>query len=349
MNKSINTALLSVGMSGQVFHAPFIQVHEGFNLYAVWERTKNIAIEKFPDAKQYRDIDCLLADENIELVIVNTPNTTHFDFTKKALLAGKHVVVEKPFTITVAEADELIVLAKQQKKLLSVYQNRRWDSDFLTVKKVVADGWLGDLREVEFRFERFKSSLSPKRHKEEPGPGAGILKDLGPHLIDQALHLFGMPQKVFADVAIMRPFSKVDDYFEILLYYPSLRVRLTAGYHVKEPLPSYVLHGSKGSFIKPRADVQEAQLQQGMLPADKHFGIEPSGAEGLLHVEKEGNNICKNVPTLPGNYLRFYDGIYEAIRNGAEPPVTAHAGRDVIKIIEASIESSLKGCVSYLL
>ena len=191
----MNTAICSFGMSGWVFHAPFINVNPGFNLYAVWERTKNLAQEKYPGVKTYRTLEDMLADDLVELVVVNTPNYTHYEYTKKALEAGKHVVVEKPFTINVEEGEELITLAKKQNKKLSVFQNRRYDSDYKTIKKVMNAKMLGDLVEVEMHFDRYSTALSPKVHKEIPGPGTGSVYDLGSHLIDQALQLFGMPKK----------------------------------------------------------------------------------------------------------------------------------------------------------
>lgn len=336
----INTALLSFGMSGVVFHAPFLLVHPGFNLYAVLERTKNLAREKYPDVKTYRSLEELLADDQVDLVIVNTPNYTHYEYTKKALLAGKHVVVEKPFTVTVAEAGELIELANQQNKKLSVYQNRRYDSDYKAIKKVVQEGWLGTIAEAEFHFDRYSENLSPKLHKETPGPGRGALYDLGSHLIDQALQLFGMPEAVFADIAIIRPVSQVDDYFEVLLYYPEKRVRLRCSYLVREPLPGYILHGSKGSFIKPRTNIQEQLLQAGHIPDTPDWGMEPESERGLLHTEKEGRIIREYIPSERGNYMDYYNGIYKAIREDQPVPVSAEEGRQVIRIIEAAFQSS---------
>lgn len=252
MTTPIKTALCSFGMSGLVFHSPFLSINPGFNFYAVWERTKNEAQKKFPNVITYRTLDEMLSDELVELVIVNTPNYTHFEYARKALQAGKHVIVEKPFTVTVKEAQELIDLAKKENKILSVYQNRRYDSDYKTIKKVLDKKLLGEVVEAEFHFDRYREELSPKQHKEIPGPGTGVLYDLGAHLIDQALQLFGWPSKLFADIRIIRPVSKVDDYFEVLLYYPNLRVRLKASYSVREALPGYIIHGLKGSFIKPK-------------------------------------------------------------------------------------------------
>ncbi len=327
-------------MSGWVFHAPFLQINPGFNFYAVWERSKNIAEQKYPDVKTYRTLEEMLADDDMELVVVNTPNYTHYEYTKKALEVGKHVVVEKPFTVTVEEGRELIELAKQQDKKLSVYQNRRYDSDYKTIKKVLNQNILGELVEVEMHFDRYKEELSPKLHKEVPGPGAGSLYDLGSHLIDQALQLFGMPQMIFADIKVMRPISKVDDYFELLLYYETKRVRIKSSYVVREALPGYVFHGLKGSFIKPKTNIQEEMLQAGKIPGTPDWGTEPESERGLLHIEKDGKEVREYVQSERGNYNEYYDGIFEAIRNNKPFPVSAEDGLKVITIIEAAYKSS---------
>ena len=338
--QKINTALCSFGMSGWVFHAPFLEVDERFNFYAVWERSKKLAQQKYPQVKSYNTIEALLQDDAIELVVVNTPNYTHFEFAKLALLAGKHVVVEKPFTVFSDQGKELISLAKKHNKVLSVYQNRRYDSDFKTIKKIVDEKWLGNIVEAEFHFDRYKEEISPKVHKEIPGPGTGSLYDLGSHLIDQALQLFGEPEQVFADIAIMRPVSKVDDYFELILFYPELRVRLKSSYQVREPLPGYILHGSKGSFIKPKTDVQEAMLQEGKIPGSTDWGVEPEADRGLLHTEKDGRVIREYIPSLRGNYGEYYDGVYDAIRNKKPSPVAAEDGLKVVQLIEVAYESN---------
>lgn len=336
----IRTAILSFGISGRVFHAPFIYLHPGFELYGVWERTKSESASFYPGIKIFRTLEELLADSSIELVIVNTPTATHFDYTKKVLEAGKHAVVEKAFTTTVEEAIELKALADSSGKVVSVFQNRRWDSDFKTVKKIVQEDWLGEIMEAEFHFDRYKEALSPKTHKEIPSPGAGLLNDLGPHLIDQALHLFGLPQSVFADLRITRKGSQVDDYFEILFYYPDLRVRLKAGYQVREPIPAYVVHGRKGSFLKSRGDVQESHLLANELPNLTDWGTEAETEQGLLHTEKDGRLLREKVPTLQGNYYAYYEGIYQSIRNHAPIQVTTQDGINVMKVINTCFRSS---------
>ena len=346
--KPIRTAIISFGMSGRVFHAPFIQLHPGFELVGILERTKSESHNFYPDILIYRSFEEILKDPSIELVVVNTPTSTHFDFTRKVLTANKHAVVEKAFTTNVSEAIILKDLAEKNKVKLSVFQNRRWDSDFKTVKKIIQEGRLGEIMEVEIHFDRFKDELSPKAHKETPAPGAGILNDLSPHLIDQSIHLFGKPLSVFADLRITRPGSQVDDYFEILLYYPMLRIRLKAGYQVREPFASYVIHGRKGSFLKSRGDVQEALLMVNQKPNLTDWGTEPESEQGLLHTEKAGKVIRERVATLKGNYYDYYDGIYQAIRNNQPVQVTASDGILVMQIIEACFKSSNEGKLIHL-
>lgn len=339
--KIINAALCSFGMSGKVFHAPFIHCNTNYQLYAVWERTSQLASLQYPAIKTYNSYADLLADDVIDLVIVNTPNINHFEHAKAALEAGKHVVVEKPFAVTVAEADELIVLAQKNNLVLDVYHNRRFDSDYKVVKKIVQEKLLGDIVEVEIHYDRFRQELSPKQHKENPQPGAGVLYDLGSHLIDQALQLFGMPKAVFADITAMRPQSRVDDYFELLLYYPKHRVRLKASYQVMEALPAYVLHGSNGSFIKNKTDVQEIALQKGQLPNTTSWGVEPEEEKGLLCTMVNGQ-ICKRyIAAENGNYMQFYDDLYEAIVENKPLPSGPKAARDVVAIIMAAFESNV--------
>jgi len=336
----VRTALCSFGMSGWVFHAPFIAINPGFELSVVWERTKNLAPAKYPGVKTVRTLEEILDDDSIELVVINTPNATHYEYTKRALLAGKHVIVEKPFTVTVAEGQELTDLAKKCNKLITVYQNRRFDSDYRTVKKIVDEKWLGQIVEAEIHYDRYKEEIGPKLHKETPGPGTGLLYDLGSHLLDQAIQFFGMPEAIFADIAIMRKVSKVDDYMELLLYYPGLRVRVKSSYVVREALPSYVFHGTKGSFIKARTDVQEVMLQASEIPGGPTWGVEPDSEMGLLHTEKDGKIIREYIPSVKGNYGDYYDLLYKAIREGAPLPVTATEGLNIIRLIEAAYESN---------
>ncbi|MEO8532640.1 MAG: Gfo/Idh/MocA family oxidoreductase [Flavobacterium sp.] len=337
--QKIRTALLSYGMSGKVFHAPFLDIHPGFELLGSWERSKKLIQEDYPAVKSYPSIDELLADD-VDLVIVNTPVGTHYEYAKKVLLAGKHAVVEKAFTTTVAEAEELAKIAKEKGLKLAVFQNRRWDSDFKTIQKIINEGVLGDLVEAEFHFDRYNPLLSPKAHKETVNDGAGILKDLGPHLIDQAVALFGSPKAVFGDIRVTRENSLVDDWIDLVLIYVDFRVRLKAGFFVREANPAYTIHGKKGSFLKPRGDVQEDDLKLGKKPNLESWGTESESLQGLLHTEIDGKEVREKVPTLQGNYFSFFDGVYDAIANNKTEPVTAQDGVKVMQIIEAAIASN---------
>ena len=339
--QKIKTALLSYGMSGKVFHAPFLNFHTGFELLGSWERSKKLIHQDFPALKSYTSIEEVLQDD-VDLVIVNTPVETHYEYAKEVLLAGKHAIVEKAFTTTVAQAQELAAIAKEKGLKLAVFQNRRWDSDFKTVQKIISENVLGEIVEAEFHFDRYNPILSPKQHKETANSGAGILKDLGPHLIDQALCLFGLPQSVFADIRITREHSLVDDYIDILLYYSNFRVRLKAGFFIREAIPAYVIHGKKGSFLKPRGDVQEDELKAGNKPNLETWGTESIERRGLLHTEINGEIIQEIISTLQGNYYDFFDGIYHSIVNDLTEPVTAQDGLHVMRIIESAIQSSVQ-------
>jgi predicted dehydrogenase len=310
-----------------------------------WERSSKLIGQHYPGVKSYSSLEELLADDAVELVVVNTPTYTHYEYALRALQVGKHVIVEKAFTTTVAEAIELQEIAEAGNLKLSVFQNRRWDSDFKTVQSIIKEGILGDPVEVSFSYDRYNPALSPKLHKEIPRPGAGVVYDLGPHVIDHALFLFGMPVSVFADISVTRPTSQVDDYFEIILRYPTFRVRLRASYFVREPVPSYIVHGTKGSFLKTRADVQEASLLAGKKPNSDGYGIEPDHDQGLLHTEIDGKMIRKKIETLPGNYMDYYDGVYRSMVHEEHLPVTAEDGVHVMRIIEAALTSRSTGKV----
>jgi len=337
--QKIKTALLSYGMSGRVFHAPFLELHPGFELKGAWERSKKLLQKDFPEAKSYPSFEAILEDD-IDLVIVNTPVATHFEFAQKALHAGKHILVEKAFTTNAEEAKKLNRLAETKRLKLAVFHNRRYDSDFKTVNDILQKGVLGEIVEAELHFDRYNPNLSPKLHKETLNPGSGILKDLGPHIIDQALILFGFPESLFADIRITREHSVVDDWFDILLFYPDFRVRLKAGFFVREPLPSYILHGKKGSFLKSRGDVQEEVLKTGVKPNLSAWGEEPVSKSGLLHTAIDGKVFKELIPTISGNYYEFFDGLYHSINEDLPEPVGGADGLKVMNIIDAAIESS---------
>ena len=325
MSSPISTGLLAYGMSGRVFHGPFVALNPGFDLMAVVERSQKKAHLDFPNILSYDSVDQLLSDATIELVVVNTPPDTHFEFVEKALLAGKHVLVEKPIAISPAEVGILYDLAREKGKHLFVYQNRRWDSDFLSLKKVIESGRLGQLIEVHLRFDRYKAALSAKLFKETKGvPGNGLVYDLGPHLIDQAISLFGRPLSFTKTTGIYRENSEVIDYFHIHLKYPGqLNVFLTSGLLIAQPTPAFVAHGTLGSFQKNRVDVQESQLEQSIWPNDPQYGFEPDGEEGILTTfDQEGKKLVEFIPSERGNYIGLFDAVHHTLREHALYPIT---------------------------
>lgn len=341
--KPISVGLASYGMSGKVFHAPFLSVSPRYKLKTIVERHKSDSKISCPEVEIVRDFEDLLRDTSIELVIVNTPNSLHFEMAQRALRARKHIILEKPVTTTKAEADQLIALAKQNNVVLTVFQNRRWDSDFLTIQKVLSEKLLGDLVEYEAHYDRFLSSVVTNTWKEESGPGSGTLYNLGSHMIDQALVLFGKPKAISADIDSHRPGSKIDDYYDIKLYYSDFKVILKASLLVREPGPRYVLHGTSGSFVKYGIDPQEDALKAGSLPSTSEWGKEPSSEWGILNTEINGLTIKGKVESLAGNYGLFYDNVYEAIREGAELKVKPEEAAMVIHLIELALQSSKEG------
>jgi scyllo-inositol 2-dehydrogenase (NADP+) len=343
MNIPIKTGICSYGMSGKLFHAPFLEAHSGFKLSAIVERNNNDSRERYPYSILYRSVEELCADTALELIVVNTPTHLHFEQAKMVLQAGKHMVIEKPFAITVKEAEELTNLAAARNLFLSVYQNRRYDGDYRAVKNVIEQNLLGEIREVEIRFDRYRPSFSGKQHKEGNMPGAGNLYDLSPHLVDQAIQLFGFPDALFADLIKMRDDVAVPDYFELLFYYPRLRVRLKATVFARESTYAHVLQGAKGTFLQQRSDMQEQQLLAGTKPSLESWCPAPAAPDGLLHTEINGEVIRKATTSSPGNYMGYYDEVYKALTGQGPNPVPAADGILNTRIIEAALESIKNG------
>lgn len=346
---NVNVGIIGYGLSGRVFHAPVIRSVEGFTITAIM--TTNPAAmaairETDPAVRIAASPEEILESPGIDLVVISVPNTLHYSLARRALELGKHVVVEKPFTITWEEAEELAALAERSGRVLSVYHNRRWDGDFRTVQKIIQGKMLGNLVEFESHFDRFRPVLKANSWREEELPGSGLLYDLGSHLIDQALTLFGMPERVFADLRVQRVTGKVVDSWELILYYPGLKVTLKSGSLVREPIPRFMLQGDKGSFVKFGLDVQEDALKAGYMPhARPDWGLEAEAAYGILHTELEGVVVRGVVTTLPGDYREYYRGIHRAITQEEAPPVTARQAADVMRIIAAAAESAEKGRV----
>jgi scyllo-inositol 2-dehydrogenase (NADP+) len=346
MKPIINVGLAGFGTSGEFFHAPFIANHPGFRLAKVQERHHEKSRKKYPYVEVVRSYEEIIEDKDIDLIIITTPNYLHYQMAKQALLAGKHVVVEKPFTATSAEALELAQLASEQGQILTVYHNRRWDGDFMTVKQVIEQDLLGELVDYEAHFDRYRPDLKMSggnmlNWKENQGPGNGYLYDLGSHLIDQTLHLFGLPDAVYANIRTLRQGSEVPDSFEIQLNYSKLKATLKSSTLVREPGPRYLLHGTIGSFIKYGIDPQEEALRKGLQPGSAGWGQETESDWGVLHTELNGMEFKGRIATQAGNYDAFYQRLWEAIIDNIPPAVTPQEGAHTIRIIELAMESNL--------
>ncbi|WP_257668022.1 oxidoreductase [Parapedobacter tibetensis] len=343
MTKTLNVGLIGFGMAGQVFHGPVITAVDGLLLHKVSARRpeqQEILRKRYPQTIPVGNADEIIHADDIDLVVVATSNNVHHSFAKAALLAGKHVVVEKPFTNATADADELIALAKAQNRILSVHHNARWNSDYLTVRKVIQSGRLGRLVSFEARYDRFRNALKENAWRETDLPGSGILYDLGAHLIDQSLQLFGLPGAINADLRKQRPGAEAVDDFELILHYPQLKVSLKGAMLVKEPSPRYTLYGLNGAFVKYGIDPQEAALKAGESPKENpDWGKEPSAIWGKLNVLENGQDCIEHIPSEQGNYPAFYQNIYETIVDKQELAVKPAQARNVIRIIELAEKS----------
>jgi scyllo-inositol 2-dehydrogenase (NADP+) len=332
----IRTGLIGYGLGGMAFHAPLIHAVPDLELAAIVTSRPGPVRERYPDVQVVPDAATLLADPAIELVVVSTPNDTHFALARAALEAGKHVVVDKPFANSVAEAETLIALAEARGSMLSVFHNRRWDSDFLTLRKLLDEGVLGEITLYEARWDRFRPALRDSWH-EEAGPGGGVLIDLGPHLIDQALALFGPPDSLTADIIAQREGSLVDDYFELTLHYERMRAVLSSAAIVPAPRPRFAVHGTQASFVKHGVDPQETQLRAGGRADDPGHGIEEPAQHGTL-VSIDGAR--RSIASERGDYRHFYSGVAQAVAGQGSPPVSPADALAGLRIIELARQSA---------
>jgi scyllo-inositol 2-dehydrogenase (NADP+) len=331
-------------MAGQVFHAPLIHANPRLRLTHILERHGNEAQKRYPDAKIIRDLGSLLREASVHLMVVATPNTSHLEIAAQSLQAGKHVVVDKPFTITSSDADEVIKISKKVGRVLSVFQNRRWDGDFLTVRQILDQGLLGRVAEFHSRFDRFRPSVRPEAWREQAGPGSGVLYDLGSHLIDQAVVLFGTPTGIYADVRVQRDRAVAVDNFEVQLRYPSVKVTLHAGSLVCEPSYRFLLHGTKGSYQKFGLDPQEEELKRGGIPGRPGWGEERDAAWGSVS-QCNGAVERAKYRTLAGDYTAYYTNVARAIGEQEELEVKPEQSRNVIRLIELAEISAREGRV----
>ncbi|MFM6976951.1 MAG: Gfo/Idh/MocA family oxidoreductase [Sphingobacteriaceae bacterium] len=337
MQQPISTALLAYGMSGKIFHAPFIDAHPGFEFRGVLERNQKKAHLDYPGVSSHDNLNSLLNDKELELIIVNTPNNTHFEYAKHALLAGKHVLIEKPAATSVAQVRELFDLGKKLNKKVLIYQNRRWSSDFMAARELIQSGKLGQIIEAHFRFDRYRSEIGPKFFKEEPIPGSGILYDLGAHMLDQVISIFGKPLSFHKSLGNYRKNTQVPDYAHVQLEYPGpLHVFVTVSLLVAAPTEGIVIHGTQGSFLKKFCDTQEDQLLAGMKPLDIGFGQEKPGMEGLLtlmkgDLEKEQLQISSK----KGDFMGLFESVYQCIKHDTPFPVGEAEILAQLEILEA--------------
>lgn len=338
--KAIRAGLVGFGMAGRVFHGPLLNSVEGIELAAVMERNSNRAAERYPSITTYRSLEEMLGDDSLDLFVVATPSATHFDVARQILKAGKNVVVDKPMSIRSDEIAKLIRLAAEKKVLLAPFQNRRWDSDFLTVRKVLREGLLGRPVFFESRFDRWRPVAPTDRlWKEDPTSG-GVLVDLGTHLVDQALHLLGKPEAVGAEVLCEREWAKVNDTFEIRLRYEGFTAVLGANCLSLPAGPRFHLRGSKGNYWKTGLDPQEAALNLITKIDDPNWGKEPQSAWGSLYVGVDGGTVTQPVETLQGDYRLYYAGIRDALLGKAPAPVKAVEAWRTARVLEWAAESS---------
>ena len=350
----IDVGLIGFGFAGRTFHAPFIHAVEGLRLAAILQRNGNDAAQAYPGVSVVRTLPEMLALDSISLIVVATPNDSHVPLGRECLLAGRNVVIDKPFAPTYAEAAELARLAEERGRLLSVYQNRRWDGDFKTLRKLLASGELARVVSYEAHFDRFRPQLRPGAWREQQGPGSGVLFDLGPHLIDQALVLFGDPASVSADVRLERDGAVADDAFDITLHYPVMRAHLRATMLAACPGPHFVVHGTQGLYVKYGLDPQEDALKRGLMPGDTSgvnpWGQEPTEAWGKLTIGAVGSpndrgipaHACeeRTIPTEAGDYCGYYENVRDAILGKAPLAVTPQAALRVMRVLDLAQQSS---------
>ncbi len=340
MTEPIKTGLVAFGKASRVYHGPIITSVPELELTKVVERRREESRKRYPWVDIVRDTDTLLEDDDITLVVITTPNDTHYELAKKCLLAGKHVVVDKPFTTTSARARELIDLAAQQNRIINAFQNRRWDGDFQTVQKLVAGNQLGRIVEFETFYDRFRNYKRPDAWREKPGEGSGVFFDLGPHLIDQILVLFGPPEMVTADIRIQRDEAETDDHFDVILHYDRLKVRLKGGMLVRAQTPRFLIQGMKGTFVKYGMDPQENALIEGRTPDEPGWGVEPEEQWGTINTEIGDLHIVGRVESDTGNYTGYYQNIVDAIKGRSELAVTPDQMINTIRIIERAFQSN---------
>jgi scyllo-inositol 2-dehydrogenase (NADP+) len=336
----LNVALCSYGMSGKVFHAPLISAEPQLNLHTILQRSSDTALEDYPQAHIAKSFEDILANPDIHLIVVNTPNEHHYCMTKAALLAGKHVVTEKPFTLSLTEGQELIDIAQQQQKVLAVFHNKRLETDHLTVEKILTEGKLGRVVEIEWHYDRYRNVITHKAWKEDNLPGAGTWFDLGVHMVDSMLCLLGRPQAVNADMRSLRREEGSTDYFNVTFYYADMRVLLRSNTYVSEKGATVSIHGDKGSFLKFGQDVQEQQLVNGLFPYQTGWANHGSDNIGIMHLQHENSSQRFQVSSERGCYELFYRNIADSVNGKDTLRFSAQQALLAVEMLLAAEESN---------
>lgn len=337
MSDAIRVGLIGYGYASKTFHAPLISGTPGMTLAAVSSSDESKVLADWPVVKVVSEPGQLFSDPTLDLIVIPTPNDTHFPLAKAALEAGKHVVVDKPFTVTLSQARELDAVAKREGRLLSVFHNRRWDSDFLTVKALINEGLLGEVGYFESHFDCYRPQVR-NRWREQGGPGSGIWYDLGPHLLDQVVNLFGLPVSMNVDLAQLRPGSQSTDYFHAVLAYPQRRVVLHGTLLAAAETARYIIHGSRGSYVKYGLDPQEERLKGGDRLPQEDWGYDMR--DGLLTRVEGEERSEESWLTLPGNYPAYYAAIRDALNGNGDNPVPAGQAIQIMELIELGLESA---------
>src|SRR5437660_2727510 len=337
----IEVGLIGFGLAGRAFHAPVIRAVPGLHLAAILQRTGTEAAEEYPDVRIVRSLDELLSISEIRVIVIATPNETHYSFARQCLEAGRDVVVDKPFTTTLEEAVSLVQFAKDANRLLTVYQNRRYDGDFQAVRQILEVGTLGRIVRFETSYDRFRPQSEPGAWRQTASPGSGILFDIAPHLIDHALVLFGLPEAVTADVRTERDNAVADDAFDITLHYSKgMRAVLRSSILAAAPRPRFVLLGTQASFVKQTFDPQENNLRRGYIPSDNAWGAEPEENWGILTVPSGDSFEQRRIPSATCDYRDYYSNVRDAILGRAAPAVTLEYALDVMRLLELTRDSS---------
>ena len=341
----IDVGLIGFGLAGRAFHAQVIRATPGLRLAAILQRHGNEAAEKYSDVRVVRSVEELLDIREVRLVVIATPNETHAPIARQCLEAGRDVMVDKPFATTLKEAAELVELARKSGRLITVYQNRRYDGDFQAIRQIVADGTLGRIVRFETNYDRFRPDLKAGAWRERVGPGSGILFDIAPHLIDHALVLFGLPEAVTADIRTERTVAVVDDSFDVMLHYPGgMRAVLRSTMLAVAPRPRFVLHGTRGSFVRQSFDPQEINLRRGHIPEHGPWGGEPEEDWGILTTTENDAVTRRSVPSATSDYRDCYANVRDAILGREALAVTPEYALDVMRVLEMAQESSRTRC-----